>query len=280
MPTPIVPNSSATPALSRYSVDLTVCDFQVTATNRLTASKYAADDAHEFLPSWNYTVGPIRAAAGEKLTRSANTEPISILVKESVPDTGRDRLYSCQATVTITVDAIDAFSAGEAALQLVCAPDRIDQQLTSYHDQAFWDKLLPVARAPIAQMAEVLRRRGFEAFVRAGDANSTAPLTIELAENGEAVGTVALVKYVPAAAGASASTGSRAIPRPALHFVGEHDIEISSIPEACPDLWFNDKPVEPSDIACLDIDAFDQLIDVVVEQREQAREAAEPAPTI
>jgi hypothetical protein len=280
MPTPIVPNSSATPALSRYSVDLTASDFQVTATNRLTASKYAADDAHEYLRSWNYTVGPIRAAAGEKLTRSANTEPISILVKESVPDSGRDRLYSCQATVTITVDAIDAFSAGEAALQLVCAPDRIDQQLASYRDQAFWDKLLPVARAPMAQMAEVLRRRGFEAFVRAGDADGARPLAIELSENGEAVGTMALIKYLPAAGSVGTSTGSRAIPRPALHFIGEHDIEVSSIPEACPDLWFNDKPIEPSDIACLDIDAFDQLIDLVLEQREQAREAAEPAPTI
>jgi hypothetical protein len=277
MRTPTAPTSSATTALSRYSVDLTAHDFQVTATNRLTASKYAADDAHEYLRSWNYTIGPIRAAAGEKLTLSANAEPIAISVKESVPDAGRDRIYSCQATVTITVDAADAFSAGEVALKLVCAPDRIDQQLASYRDQAFWDKLLPVARAPIAQMAEVLRRRGFEAFVRAGDAASARPLAIELAENGEAVGTVSLVSYVPTAA--STGAGSRAIPRAALHFIGEHDIEVSSIPEACPDLWFNDKPVAPSDIACLDIDAFDQLIDLVIEQREQAREAAEPAPT-
>lgn len=276
MRTTTTPTTNATQAQSRYSVELTARDFQVTATNRLTASKYAAEDAREYLQSWNYTVGPIRAAAGEQLTRSANTEPIAVSVKGSVPDAGRDRLYTCEATVTITVDAIDAFSAGEAALRLVCAADRIGQQLTAYRDQVFWDKLLPVARAPIEQMAEVLRRRGFEAFVRPDVADRASPPAIEVAANGEPVGTLSLIKFVPDAAGANAESHRQ--PRPTLHFIGEHDLEISSVPADCPDIWFNDTPIKLSDIACLDIDAFDQLIDLVVEQREQTREMGEPAP--
>lgn len=257
---------------ARYAVDLIAGNFQVTATNRLSASKYAADDAREFLGSWNYVVGTVRPAAGEPLTRSTKTEPITVQVKDSTPDGGRDRLYTCDASITITVDALDAFSAGEIALQRVCAPEQLAAQLAAYREQAFWTKLLPVARASFDGMAEVLRRRGFDAAVI--DNGEAQSLAIEVTENGERVGTFTLVKCVSAAGGIE--TAQRPVLNAGLHFVGEHDIEISSTPAIGPDLWFNDKPVMASDVACLDVDAFDELFDLVLEQCEDERAASAP----
>lgn len=267
------PAGSAAPEKARFAVDLIARNFQVTAPSRLVASQYAADDAREFLQTWNYTVGTVRPAAGERLSKTAKSEPITVKVNESTPDGGRERLYSCDASITITVDAGDAFSAGEAALQLVCEPSRLGAQVAAYHNQAFWSKLLPIARAPFNQMAEVLSRRGLEAVVRAGAEDDAQPLAIHVSENGAHVGTLSLIKFYSAAAG----TGPRAIPSVGLHFVGEHDIEVSSTPAESPDLWFNDNPVSASDIACLDVDAFDQLFDLVLDQREEARAAATPA---
>jgi hypothetical protein len=276
MPTTTSSSSSSaasTPAKARFAVELVARNFQVTATSRLIASQYAADDAHEFLPTWNYTVGLVRPAAGERLSKNAQSEPITVKVNESTPDGGRDRLYSCDASITITVDSEDAFSAGEVALELVCEPSRLGAQLAAYHEKAFWSKLLPIARAPFDQMAEVLSRRGLEAVVRVGAEGEPQPLAIDVSENGERVGTLLLIKCYSSGTGA----GRRAIPSPGLHFVGEHDIEASSIPAGCPDLWFNNTPVSASDIACLDVDAFDEFFDLVMEQREEARAAATPA---
>ena len=263
------------PGASRFSVVLIASGFQVTAASRLVASKYAAEDAREFLPNWNYTVDAVHPAAGEQLTRSVKTEPITVQVKESTPDGGRARLYTCDASITITVDAADAFSAGEIALQRVCEPLRLAEHLASYRDKAFWDKLLPVARAPFEQMAEVLRRRGFEAVVCAGGEAGPRTLAIEVTDDGERVGTFTLVKCSGAAAGAEAAQRPRL--SAGLHFAGEHDIEVSSTPAAGPDLWHNDTQVTTSDIACLDLDAFDELFDLVLDQREEARAAAAPA---
>lgn len=267
------PSATTARAKARFAVELIARNFQVTAKNRLIASQYAADDAREFLPTWNYAVGTVRPAAAERLSKTAKSEPITVQVNESTPDGGRERLYSCDASITITVESEDAFSAGEAALQLVCEPSHLGAQLAAYHDTAFWSKLLPIARAPFDQMAQVLSRRGFEAVVRTGADGEEHPLAIDVSEAGARVGTLSLIKCYSAAAGA----GQRAIPSPGLHFVGEDDIEASSIPAASTDLWFNDTPVSTSDIACLDVDAFDQLFDLVLEQREEARAAAAPA---
>jgi len=267
--------STASSAAARFAVVLTARNFQVTATSRLVASRYAEDDAREFLANWNYSVDAVRPAAGEQLTRSAKSEPIAVQVNESMPDGGRDRLYSCDASITITVDAADAFSAGEMALQKVCEASGLAAQLAAYHEKTFWGKLLPVARAPFDQMAEVLRRRGFDAVVHAGAEGAHQPLAIEVSEGGERVGTFSLIKYVETHS--SANAGQRPIQSPALHFVGEHDIEVSSTPAGHPDLWFNDAVVQASDIACLDIDAFDELFDLVLDQREQAGAANAPA---
>lgn len=265
--------TTTAPEKARFAVELIARNFQVTATSRLIASQYAADDAREFLPTWNYTVGTVRPAAGEPLSKTAKSEPITVKVNESTPDGGRERLYSCDASITITVDSDDAFSAGEAALQLVCEPSHLGAQLAAYHEIAFWSKLLPIARTPFDQMAEVLSRRGFEAVVRTGAEGEAQPLAIDVSENGARVGTLSLIKCYSAAAGA----GQRAIPSPGLHFIGEDGIEVSSIPAGPPDLWFNDTPISASDIACLDVDAFDELFDMVVEQREEAHTAAAPA---
>lgn len=97
-----------------------------------------------------------------------------------------------------------------------------------------------------------------------------------MTENGERVGTLTLVKCISAAGGTGLAQ------RPALsaglHFFSEHDIEVSATPGAGPDLWFNDKQITPSDIACLDVDAFDVLFDLVLGQREEERAAAAQAP--
>lgn len=264
------------PSPSRFAVDLIAGDFEVTATSRLSASKYAADDAREFLANWNYVVGAVRTAVGEPLSHSTKTEPITVHVKESAPAGGRDRLYTCDASITITVDAIDAFCAGEIALQRVCAPTQLAAQLAAYREQAFWAKLLPVARASFDKMAEVLRRRGFEAAVNTNGEAGSRSLTIEVTEDGERVGTFMLVKCISAAGGSE--TAQRPILNAGLHFVGERNIEVSSTPAIGPDLWFNDKQVTSGDIACLDVDAFDELFDLALEQREEERAAAASAP--
>lgn len=265
-------NGSRAPEKARFAVELIARNFQVTATSRLVASQYAADDAREFLPTWNYTVGTVRTAAGERLSKTAKSEPITVRVNESTPDGGSERLYSCDASITITVDSDDAFSAGEAALQLVCEPSHLGAQVAAYHNQAFWSKLLPIARDPFDQMAEVLSRRGFEAVVRTGTEDAAQSLAIDVSENGVRVGTLSLIKCQSAA-----GAGQRAAMSAGLHFVGEQDIEVSSVPAVSPDLWFNDNPVSASDIACLDVDAFDELFDLVLDQREEARAAAIPA---
>lgn len=266
-------NSTAS-GVARFAVVLLASNFQVTATTRLMASRYAADDAREFLPNWNYTVGAVRPAAGEHLTRSVKAEPITVQVKESMPDGGRERLYTCDASITITVDAVDAFSAGEAALQRVCEPVRLAEQLASYREAAFWDKLLPVARRPFEQMAEVLRRRGFEAVVCENTESGSQGLAIDVTEGGERLGTFSLVKCV----GSAVADGTQ---RPSvsagLHFAGEHDIEASSTPAVGPDLWFNDTRITTSDIACLDVDAFDELFDLVLSELQEARAVVAPA---
>lgn len=275
MPSSSTNSDLRAPRGSRFSVVLIASGFQVTARSRLVASKYAADDAREFLPNWNYTVESVHPAAGEQLTRSVKNEPITVQVKESTPDVGRERLYTCDASITITVDAADAFSAGEVALQRVCEPVRLAEQLAIYREKAFWGKLLPVARASFEQMAEVLRRRGFEATVCAGSEAGPRSLAIDVTDEGERVGTFTLIKCIGAAAGADAA--QRPSLSAGLHFAGEHDIEISCTPSAGPDLWHNDTQVTPSDIACLDVDAFDKLFDLVLDQREEARAAAAPA---
>lgn len=264
---------SATNIPARFAVELFAKGFQVTASSRLVASKYAAADAREFLPTWSYTVGDVRPASGERLTRSVNSEPIAVQVKESEPDCGRERLYTCDACITITVDAADAYSAGEAALQLVCAPSSLQANLAAYQDKVFWDKLLPIARPQFEGMAEVLRRRGFEAAVVVGTDPAGVRLAIDVREAGESVGTLSLIKHMRD----DASAAARAVSYPALHFVGEHDIEVTSIPVDCPDLWFNDTPATLSQIACLDVDSFDELFDLVVEQREEARASNTPS---
>ena len=133
---------------ARFAVELIARNFQVRATNRWIASQYAAEDAREFLPTWNYTVGTVRPAAGERLSKTAKSEPITVKVNESMPDGGRERLYGCDASITIIVESEDAFSAGEAALQLVCEPAHLGAQLAAHRDEAVWSKLLPIARAP------------------------------------------------------------------------------------------------------------------------------------
>jgi hypothetical protein len=266
-------NHSCITTPSRFAVELFARGFQVTASNRLLASKYAADDAREFLPTWNYTVGEVRAAPEERLTRSVRSEPIAVQVKESTPDSGRERLYTCDACITVTVEATDAYSAGEAALQLVCARSSLPANLAAYQDKVFWDKLLPIARVQFDRMAEVLRRRGFEAAVVASPDTAGARLAIEVHEAGEPVGTFSLIKHMRT----DASTAPRPVPNPALHFIGEHDIEVISIPVGRPDLWFNGAPAKLSEIACLDVDSFDELFDLVVQQREEALESRAPS---
>lgn len=266
--------AGANSPVSRFSVELIVRAFQVTATNRLIASSYAADDAREFLASWNYTVGRVCPAAADELTLTATTLPIAIHVqKDPVPDGGRDRLYTCDASYTVVVDATDRYSAGEAALRLVSEPSRIPAQLASYRDHAFWAKLMPVARPAFEQMAEVLRRRGFDATVRASSASDAqAFLAIDVGADSEQVGTLALVKHV-----AGPADAERPAMSPCLHFVGAHDVEASSTPGDHPDIWLNDAPVSVSDIACLDIDAFDSFFDLVIDQLDETRAAAAPA---
>lgn len=266
--------AGANPSVSRFSVELMIRAFQVTATNRLIASSYAASDAREFLASWNYAVGRVCPATAEELTMTAKTLPIAVHVqKDPVPDGGRDRLYTCDASYTVVVDAIDRYSAGEAALRLVSEPCQIPVQLASYRDQTFWAKLMPVAHAPFEQMAEVLRRRGFDATVRASSASDAqAFLAIDVDADGEQVGTLALVKHV-----AGPADADRPAMSPCLHFVGAHDVEASSTPGDHPDVWLNDAQVSAGDIACLDIDAFDSFFDLVLDQRDEARAAAAPA---
>lgn len=265
--------AGANRSVSRFSVELIIRAFQVTATNRLIASRYAADDAREFLASWNYTVGRVCPAAADELTPTATKLPIAVHVqKDPVPDGGRDRLYTCDASYTVVVDASDRYSAGEAALRLVSEPCQIPVQLASYRDQAFWAKLMPVARPPFEQMAEVMRRRGFDAAVRASSASDAqAFLTIDIEAGGEQVGALALVKHVagPADAGRPAMS-------PCLHFVGAHDVEASWTPGDHPDVWLNDAPVSAGDIACLDIDAFDSFFDLVLDQRDESLAAQTP----
>lgn len=70
MPPSSTPTVSATSHARRFAVALVASNIQVTATSRLIASRYAADDAREFLPSWNYTVDTVRSATDQKLTRS------------------------------------------------------------------------------------------------------------------------------------------------------------------------------------------------------------------
>jgi len=266
--------AGANAPVSRFSVELIIRAFQVTATNRLIASSYAADDAREFLASWNYTVGRVCPAAADELTLTAATLPIAIHVqRDPVPDGGRDRLYTCDASYTVFVDATDRYSAGEAALCLVSEPSRIPAQLARYRDHDFWAKLMPVACPAFEQMAEVLRRRGFDATVRASSvSNAQAFLAIDVEADSEQVGTLALVKHV-----AGPADAERPAMSPCLHFVGTHDVEASSTPGDHRDLWMNDAPVSVSDIACLDIDAFDSFFDLVLEQRDEARSAAAPA---
>lgn len=265
--------AGANPSVSRFSVELIIRAFQVTATNRLIASSYAADDAREFLASWNYTVGRVCPAAADELTLTAKTLPIAVHVqKDPVPDGGRDRLYTCDASYTVVVDATDRYSAGEAALRLVSETSRIPAQLASYRDQAFWAKLMPAARGPFEQIAEVLRRRGFGATMRASSASDAqAFLAIDVEADGEPVGTLALVKHV-----AGPAHAERPAMSPCLHFVGAHDVEASSTPGDHPDVWLNDAQVFAGDIACLDIDAFDSFFDLVLDQRDDARTAAAP----
>jgi len=266
--------AGANPSVSRFSVELIIRAFQVTATNRLIASSYAADDAREFLASWNYTVGRVCPAAADELTPTATTLPIAIHVqKDPVPDGGRNRMYTCDASYTVIVDAADRYSAGEAALRLVSEPSRIPAHLAAYRDQMFWAKLMPVARSPVDQMAEVLRRRGFDATVRASSASDAQPfLSIDVEADGEQVGTLALVKHV-----AGPANAERPAMSPCLHFVGAHDVEARSTPGDHPDVWLNDAVVSAGDIACLDIDAFDSFFDLVLDQRDEARAAAAPA---
>ncbi|MFC5510998.1 hypothetical protein ACFPOU_07655 [Massilia jejuensis] len=266
--------AGANPSVSRFSVELIIRAFRVTATNRLIASSYAASDAREFLASWNYTVGRVCPAAADELTLTATTLPIAIHVqKDPVPDGGRDRLYTCDASYTVVVDATDRYPAGEAALRLVSEPSRIPAQLASYRDQAFWAKLMPVARPTFERMAEVLRRRGFDAKVRASSASDAqAFLAIDVEADGEQIGTLALVKHV-----AGPTDAERPALSPCLHFVGAHDVEASSTPGDHPDVWLNDAQVSAGDIACLDIDAFDSFFDLVLDQRDEARATAAPA---
>lgn len=262
------------PSVSRLSVELIIRAFQVTASNRLIASSYASNDAREFLASWNYTVGRVCPAPADELTLTATALPIAIHVqKDPVPDGGRDRMYTCDASYTVVVDATDRYSAGEAALRLVSEPSRLPAQLASYRDQAFWTKLMPAARPPFEQMAEVLRRRGFDATVRASSASDAqAFLAIDVEADGEQVGTLALVKHVTGPADAERPAMS-----PCLHFVGAHDVEASSTLGGHLDVWLNDARVSAGDIACLDIDAIDSFFDLVLEQRDEARAAAAPA---
>lgn len=265
--------AGADPSVSRFSVELMIRAFQVTATNRLIASSYAASDAREFLASWNYTVGRICPAPADDLTLTAATLPIAVHVqKDPVPDGGRDRMYTCDASYTVVVDAIDRYSAGEAALRLVSEPCQIPVQLAAYRDAAFWAKLMPVARLPFEQMAEVLRGRGFDATVRASSASDAqAFLAIDIEADGEQVGTLALVKHV-----AGPVDADRPAMSPCLHFVGARDVEASSTPGDHPDVWLNDAQVSAGDIACMDIDAFDSFFDLVLDQRDEARAAAAP----
>lgn len=264
--------AGAASAATRFSVELLIRDFQVTATNRLIASSYAASDARELLQTWNYTIGRV-CPATEDLTPSIQSLPIAVHVKDSVPDGGRERLYSCDASYTVVVDAPSRYLAGEAALRLVASPCRLESQLAAYRDQVFWDKLMPLASAPFDQMAKVLRRRGFEANIRASSANDAQRfLVIDVAESGEPVGTLALVKHVTENADAE-----RQAIGPCLHFTGPHDVEASSVPADHPDVWLNDARVSSSDIACLDVDAFDAFFDVVLDQREAARHSESPA---
>jgi len=270
---PTIPAAAgAAPAASRFAVELLICDFQVTATNRLIASSYAASDAREFIQTWNYAVGKVSPASGEDATTGVGTLPIAVKVKDSVPDSGRERLYSCDASYTVVVDATDQYSAGEAALRLVSEPARVPAQLAAYRDHAYWEKLMPVARAPLDQMVEVLQRRGFDATLRtsgAGDAHRF--MAIDIAVDGEQVGTLALIKHAR-----YTNEAERPIVSPALHFVGALGIEASSIPADHPDIWFNDTQITAADVACLDVDTFDSFFDLVIEQLEEA--CAEGAP--
>lgn len=267
--------AGANPSVSRFSVELIIRAFQVTATNRLIASNYAASDAREFLATWNYTVGRVCPAPSNELTLSVEKLPIAIHVeKDSVPDGGRDRLYTCDASYTVVVDAVDRYSAGKAALRMVGDPSRISAQLAMYQDQVFWAKLMPAARSAFDQMAEVIRRRGFDATVRASNAGDPQPfLAIDVAASGDHVGTLALVKHV-----AGPVDAKRPVLSPCLHFAGPHDVEATSIPGDHPDVWLNDTQISPSDIACLDIDAFDAFFDLVLDQRDEACAAAAAAP--
>lgn len=266
--------ASATPSVSRFSVQLIIRAFQVTATNRLIASQYAASDAREFLANWNYTVGRVCPAAADDLTLTTQALPITIHVqKDSVFDSGRDRLYTCDASYTVVVDAADRFSAGETALRLVCEPSQVPVQLADYHDRLFWDKLMPLARPAVDQMAEVLRRRGFDATIRASNAGDTHNfLAIDVATDGEQVGTLALVKHVARPADAEHPVFS-----PCLHFTGAYDVEASSVPQDHPNVWLNETQVATGDIACLDIDAFDSFVDLVLDQRDESLAAQAPA---
>lgn len=270
--TPATAGAGAAQAASRFSVELLIRDFQVTATNRLIASSYAASDAREFIRNWNYMVGKVSAATGQDATLGAGTLPIAVKVKDSVPDSGRERLYSCDAFYSVVVDAVDRYSAGEAALRLVCEPARLPAQLAAYRDQAYWEKLMPVARAPLDHMVEVLQRRGFDATLRtSGGGDAHRFMAIDVAVDGEQVGTLALIKHASYTAEAE-----RPIVSPALHFVGAPGIEASSIPADHPDIWFNDARITAADVACLDVDAFDSFFDLVIEQIEEA--CAEGAP--
>lgn len=177
------------------------------------------------------------------------------------------------ASYTVVVEAADRYSAGEAALRLVSEPSRISAQLGMYQDQVFWAKLMPAAHSPFDQMAEVLRRRGFDATVRSSGAGDAQPfLAIDVATLGEHVGTLSLVKHV-----AGPADAAHPLLSPCLHFAGPLDVEATLIPGDHTDVWLNDSQVSTSDIACLDIDAFDAFFDLVLNQRKEACAPEAPA---
>ena len=95
---------------------------------------------------------------------------------------------------------------------------------------------------------------------------------MDVAVDGEQVGTLALIKHATYSADAE-----RPVISPRLHFVGKEGVEASSVPAEHPDLWFNDTKVTAADIACLDINAFDSFFDVVIEQLEEACGESAPA---
>lgn len=233
----------------RFTVVLHAQHIEVTARSEKAAYEYAWEDAVEFASKSHHRVVAVtEAEPGVCISHSDYTAASTAVTLSETAPAGRYKLYRFQVALNVTVEGVNSFEAGAAALALATHPDRIDKDLRRYREEFIWRKAMPLAQPAFAKIAQHLAGT-FVTTTNYGTPEAPE-LSMAVTHNGFPLGEVALVpvqrksNFCSSSAPVDVGFG--------LTFTDREGRQNGFFaPSSLPDLWFNDTVVTEQDIACL-----------------------------